>query len=68
MIYNIDYVRNKPLVTLSDGKRGNEAGSDEPSEDQARDIYIYIYIMREKGTQLHFPTSLFRESLHSSGV
>ena len=43
MIYNIDYVRNKPLVTLSDGKRGNEAGSDEPSEDQARDIYIYIY-------------------------
>ena len=43
MIFNIDYVRNKPLVTLSDGKRGNEAGSDEPSEDQARDIYIYIY-------------------------
>ena len=35
-------------------------------------IYIYIYIHkyygREKGTQLHFPTSLFRESLHSSGV
>ena len=47
MIYNIDYVRNKPLVTLSDGKRGNEAGSDEPSEDQARDIYIYIYIYYE---------------------
>ena len=44
MIYNIDYVRNKPLVTLSDGKRGNKAGSDVPSEDQARDIYIYIYI------------------------
>ena len=43
MIYNIDYVRNKPLVTLSDGKRGNEAGSDVPSEDQAKDIYIYIY-------------------------
>ena len=24
------------------------------------------YYEREKGTQLHFPTSLFRESLHSS--
>ena len=42
MIYNIDYVRNKPLVTLSDGKRGNEAGSNVTSEDQAKDIYIYI--------------------------
>ena len=31
-------------------------------------IYIYIYYEREKGTQLHFPTSLFCESLHSSGV
>ena len=31
-------------------------------------IYIYIYYEREKRTQLHFPTSLFRESLHSSGV
>ena len=26
------------------------------------------YYEREKGTQLHLPTSLFRESLHSSGV
>ena len=42
MIYDIDYVKNKPLLTLSDGKRGNEAGSDVPSEGQARDIYIYI--------------------------
>ena len=40
MIYNIDYVRNKPLVNLLDGKRGNGASSDVPSEDQARAIYI----------------------------
>ena len=31
-------------------------------------IYIHKYYEREKGTQLHFPTRLFRESLHSSEV
>ena len=31
-------------------------------------IYIYIYVKRKKGRNYIFPTSLFRESLHSSGV
>ena len=30
--------------------------------------YIYIYFKRKKGRNYTFPTSLFRESLHSSGV
>ena len=31
-------------------------------------MYIYIYVKRKKGRNYIFPTSLFRESLHSSGV
>ena len=47
MVYNIDDVRSKPLVNLSDGKRGNGTNSDVPSEDQVREIYIYIYIFNK---------------------
>ena len=31
-------------------------------------IYMYKYFKRKKGRNYIFPTSLFRESLHSSGV
>ena len=31
-------------------------------------MYIYVCVKRKKGRNYIFPTSLFRESLHSSGV
>ena len=52
MVYNIDDVRRKPLVNLSDGKRGNGANSDVPSEDQVREIYILIVFLEGTVTNL----------------